>query len=172
MNTFITALFILFVTVNVFYQEEYVKLPNAKTHNPSFIVNKNIIESDLLLKRLGSSEEEIQEKMNEISVLKEKQDSTHNGHYNLTAQGILFVDLNETSICKTQSKLNVFFGLDQQNEMYVDGYLLESKNYLIALSAITELEIVQLNTDNGLKNKVLNVWTLAKSERYTAKTNE
>ena len=168
MYKFITFLFILFGPLNIFSQEDYVKLPQAKTQNPSFIFNKNVIGNEYLIKRLGTSEQEVKDKIKEVSVLKDKQNRKLNDYYNLTEQGILFVDLKKSLISKTQSELKEFFGIDKQSEIYVDGYLLESKKYRIALTAIVEIEIVEPDTTNGLKSRALNIWTLAKNERYSA----
>ncbi|GAL82509.1 hypothetical protein JCM19274_1798 [Algibacter lectus] len=123
------------------------------------------------MKRLGSSKEEILKKVNKISVIKDKQSREFSDYYNLIGQGVLFVDLKEKPISKSQSELNDFFGLNKQNKIYIDGYLLESKKYRISLIGVTEIEIVEPNNINGLKSRVLNIWTLAKSERYMENTN-
>ena len=171
MHKLLTYLLISFISLSVFSQDKYFKLPQAKTQKPTYIFNKKIIGSELLMKRLGSSEEEVLKKVYEISVLKDKQSREFNDYYNLTGQGILFVDLKEKPISKSQSELNDFFGLNKQNEIYIDGYLLESKKYRISLIGVTEIEIVEPDNINGLKSRVLNIWTLAKSERYMENTN-
>ncbi|GAL61846.1 hypothetical protein [Algibacter lectus] len=171
MHKFITYLLISFISLSVFSQDKYFKLPQAKTQKPTYIFNKTIIGSELLMKRLGSSKEEILKKVNKISVIKDKQSREFSDYYNLTGQGVLFVDLKEKPISKSQSELNDFFGLNKQNEIYIDGYLLESKKYRISLIGVTEIEIVEPDNINGLKSQVLNIWTLAKSERYMENTN-
>ena len=143
MHKFITYLLISFISLSVFSQDKYFKLPQAKTQKPTYIFNKKIIGSELLMKRLGSSKEEILKKVNKISVIKDKQSREFSDYYNLIGQGVLFVDLKEKPISKSQSELNDFFGLNKQNEIYIDGYLLESKKYRISLIGVTEIEIVE-----------------------------
>lgn len=167
MSKFIIYLLTLFASFSAFSQDAYLKLPQAKTQNPTYIFNKKIIGNEFLIKSLGSSEKEIKEKVGEISVLKKKPNRKNSDYYNLSSQGMVFVDLKENVFSKSQSELNEFFGLDKQNEIYIDGFLLESKEYRIALTGITEIEIVEPDDANGLKKSALNIWTLAKNERYT-----
>ncbi|TMM58048.1 hypothetical protein FEE95_01070 [Maribacter algarum] len=171
MHKLITSLLILFASINVFSQDEYFKLPNAKTQKPCLIFNKKIIGNEYLMKSFGTSEEEVKEKVKEIAVLKGKGNRKENDYYNLTDYGLVFLDLKESPESKTQTEFKEFFGLDKQNEIYIDGYLLESKKYRIALTGITEIEIVEPDNANGLKSKALNIWTLAKSERYRENAN-
>jgi len=152
--------------MNAFSQDAYIKLPQAKTKNSSFIFNKNVIGNESVLKGLGSTEQEVKDKVEGISVIIDKPSRESADYYNLTELGILFVDLKEKLISKTQSELNDFFGLDKQTEIYVDGYLIESKKYKIAQKGIVEIEVVEPDTTNTLTTKVLNIWTLKKSERY------
>ncbi|RKR12410.1 hypothetical protein CLV91_2537 [Maribacter vaceletii] len=150
----------------MFSQDVYIKLPQAKTKNPSFIYNKNVIGNESIFKSLGNTEQEVKEKVKGVYVIKDQPYRKSADYYNLTEQGILFVDLKEKLISKTQSELNAFFGMDKQSEIYIDGYLLESKKYKIALKAIMEIEIVEPDATNHLTSNVLNIWTLKKSERY------
>lgn len=157
--------------LSVFSQDEYMKLPQARTQNPTYIYDEKVIGNKYFFESLGSSKEEILEKVNEISVLKTKSNRKLFDFHNLTEHGVLFVDLKENIIGKTQSELNKFFGIDEQNEIYIDGYLLENKKYNIVLTGITEIEIVEPDNVNGLKTRVLNIWTLAKAERYMENAN-
>nr|WP_298996640.1 hypothetical protein [uncultured Allomuricauda sp.] len=166
MNKPLVLLPLLFIALNVFSQENYIKLPNAKTKSPTYILNKNIIGNQYLVENLGDSKEEVLDKVNEISVLKYKPDRENSDFYNLTSQGLILVELKKSVPSKTQSELNDFFGMDAQSDIYIDGYLLESKKYKIAIEGITEIEIVEPDTLNGLGNSVLNIWTLTKKERY------
>ncbi|MBT2161554.1 hypothetical protein [Zobellia barbeyronii] len=171
MYKFIILLLILFVPLTTFSQDKYFKLPQAKTQKPFLIFNKNIIGNDFLMNRFGTSEKEAREKIKEMYVLIDKQNRELSDYYNLTEHGLVLFDLKDSLISKTQSELNKFFGLDKQNEIYIDGYLLESKKYSIALIGITEIEIVEPDGINGLKNRVLNIWTLGKSKRYFKNEN-
>ena len=166
MHKFITSFLVLFVSINAFSQDDYFKLPNAKTQKPTYIFNKKIIGNEFLIKGFGSSEKEAKEKVQELSVLKIKGNRKENDYYNLTGYGLVFLDLKESPESKTQSELKEFFGLDKKGKIYVDGYLLESKKYRIATIGITEIEIVEPDTANGLKNRAINIWTLPKNERY------
>ena len=159
----------LLMCINLFSQNDYVSIKGAKTQKPSYIFNKNIIGNQNLMNSLGSSKEELLKVVNDVSVLKDKQNRNLNDYYNLTEYGLIFVDLKDDIKSKTQSELNDFFELDNQADIYVDGYLIESKKYRIALTGIIEIEIIEPNTENGLKNKSLNIWTLTKNERYTEK---
>lgn len=166
MHKFITSLLVLFVSINAFSQDDYVKLPNAKTQKPCLIVNKKIIGNDNLMKGLATTEREVKEKVNGIWVLKGKGNRKENDYYNLTDYGLVFLDLKESPESKTQKELKEFFGLDKKGKIYIDGYLLESKKYSIALIGVTEIEIVEPDTANGLESRALNIWTLPRNERY------
>ena len=171
MHKFITPLLVLFVSINAFSQDEYFKLPNAKTQKPCLIVNKKIIGNDNLIKGLVTTEREVKEKVNGIWVLKGKGNRKENDYYNLTDYGLVFLDLKESPESKTQSEFKEFFGLDKKAKIYIDGYLLESKKYRIATIGITEIEIVEPDNANGLKSWALNIWTLPKNERYRIEPN-
>ncbi|PHR90525.1 MAG: hypothetical protein COA80_16020 [Leeuwenhoekiella sp.] len=166
MKKFITSILILFISLNLFSQDKYFKLPLAKTLKPTVIFNENIIGNESFIMSLGSTQKEVREQIKEVSILKDKQTRELSDFYNLTEQGILFVELKEVPVSKTQSELNEFFGLEKRNEIYIDGYLLENEKYSIALAAIKEIELVEPDDKNGLKNNVLNIWTLAQNERY------
>ena len=171
MHKLISFFLILFVSFHVFSQDGYFKLPNAKTQKPTYIFNKKIIGNEFLIKSLGTSEKEAKDKVNELSVLKIKGNRKDNDYYNLTDYGLVFLDLKEIPESKTQLELKEFFGLAEENEIYIDGYLLEGKKYRIALSGVTEIEIVEPDTANGLENRVLNIWTITKHERYRENPN-
>lgn len=166
MNTSIMLTLLLLVTATLFSQDEYVKLPQAKTQNPTYIYNSTIIGSENAVTEFGESKKELKEQFNELSVLKDKQDRKSNTYYNLTEYGMLFVDLKKEISSKTQIELNTFFGLKKRSNIYVDGYLIENKDYKICLTGIAEIEIIEPNSENKLKEKVLNVWTLTKNKRY------
>jgi biopolymer transport protein ExbD len=69
MHKFLIVIAILFVSSSLFSQEDYVKLPQAKTKNPSYLFNINIIGNEYLIKSLGTSKEEVKEKVKETSGL-------------------------------------------------------------------------------------------------------
>lgn len=157
------------ITFKSFAQDDYIKLPNAKTHNPTFIYNNDIIGSEYAMKAFKISKEEIQKLVEEVYVLKDRQNRGLNNYYNLTEHGLLFLELKKEAPIipsKTQAELNTFFGLNELSDIYVDGYLVESKDYKICLIEISDIEIVYPKNDNKLKNRVLNIWTLQKDKRY------
>ena len=166
MNKTIILALLLLVTIKLFSQEEYVKLPQAKTQNPTYLYNSNIIGSENAITEFGKSNKELKEQFNELSILKNKQNRKLNAYYNLTEYGMLFVDLKKEISSKTQTELNEFFGLKKKSDIYVDGYLVENKLYKICLTGTTEIEIVEPNYKNGLNETVLNIWTLTKDKRY------
>lgn len=158
----IQLFFALFILIfNVFSQEKYEKLPLAKTKNATYLFSKNIIGNEKIIPNIETSKEDIKE----LSILKDKPDINDN-YYNLTEFGIVFVDLKYDLEVRTQSELNTFFGLDSENNIYIDGYLVDRKMYKVALKSIVELELVDPNAENGLKDPVLNIWTLQKGERH------
>ncbi|WP_143569709.1 hypothetical protein [Tenacibaculum agarivorans] len=67
---------------------------------------------------------------------------------------------------KTQAELNTFFGLEKTSDIYVDGYLVDSKAYKISLAGISDIELIYPNTENKLSSTVLNIWTLPLEKRY------
>lgn len=156
---------LILCTTNLLAQDNYTKLPSAKTQNPSFIFNEYIIGSEALLNSFGTSEKELKKVVKEISVLKGRPKKGQDDYYNLSEHGILFVDLKKKIASKSQSELNKFFGLAPQNEIYVDGYLVESKKYEIALGSIIEIELIEPDLNNNHEQRALNIWTLIKNER-------
>jgi len=115
------------------------------------IANKNIINS--------------KEDITDVRVLIEKPSREKQEHYNLTAGGILLLTLKNNPAYKTQAELNTFLDLDENNPVYVNGYLLEHDTYTIATESIVEVELVAPNNENNLTEKVINVWTLTQEER-------
>jgi hypothetical protein len=158
MNKLLITLVFSFFLLNSYSQDHYIKLPFIKIGCPTIILENNIIANETAL---GNDKELIKE----ISVLKDKPNRKEAKYYNLTENGILFVSLKIKTAFKTQPELNVFFGIDKSNQIYVNGYLLESPNYKVATESIIEIELIEPNADNKLKDKIINVWTLTKKER-------
>jgi len=71
---------------SLFSQEDYIKLQQSKTQNPTYIFNKNIIGNEYVIKSLGTSEAEVKEKVDEISVLKDKGNRESNEYFNWNGQ--------------------------------------------------------------------------------------
>ncbi|MEP2240002.1 MAG: hypothetical protein ABJI22_16655 [Maribacter sp.] len=159
-------LLFLLMTSNMFSQDDFNKLPQAKTASSTFFIVPNVIGNERLLNSLADTKEGMKSKIKEVSVFKDKPTRVGTEFYNLTEFGIISLELVESPAIKTQQELNKFFGLDEQTDVYVDGYLLERKNYNIATNSIEEIELVQPDTINLLKGTVLNIWTLKKGKRY------
>ena len=154
------------LTSGMFAQDDFNKLPQAKTTNNTYLIVPNIIGNENLLNSLGATKEDIKSKIKEVSVIKDKPTRAGTEFYNLTEFGIVSFELFNSPAVKTQQELNDFFGLDEQADVYVDGYLLVSKNYNIATTSIEEIELVKPDTTNLLESTVLNIWTLKKDKRY------
>ncbi|MDP2526347.1 hypothetical protein [Maribacter dokdonensis] len=153
---FVTFLFILsHLTSNA--QDSFNKLPQAaKINCPLLLVDEHIIAN----KNIITSKEDIED----IAVIKEK--PSRKAHfYNLTANGILFAKLKKKIPFKTQTQLNAFFSLEENNPVYVNGYLLEHNTYTIATESIATIDLVMPNEENDLDQKVINVWILSQEER-------
>ena len=144
--------------MNIYSQDTYVKLPTVKNNCPTIIIEKDIIGND---SAIGTTKELIAE----ISVIKGKANRKEHKFFNLTENGIVFVSLKKETAFRTQSELNDFFGIEKNNEIYVNGYLIENSDYKIATECILEIELVEPDSENKLKSKVINVWTLTKEQR-------
>ncbi|WP_324028243.1 hypothetical protein QSV08_10010 [Maribacter sp. BPC-D8] len=154
------------LTSGMFAQGDFNKLPQAKTTNITYLIVPNVIGNENLLNSLGATKEGIKSKIKEVSVFKEKPTRAGTEFYNLTEFGIVSFELFNSPAVKTQKELNNFFGLDEQTDVYVDGYLFESKKINIATTSIEEIELVKPDSINLLKGTILNIWTLEKDKRY------
>lgn len=153
---FITfLLFLLLHTTNA--QDSFNKLPQAANIScPILLVDEHIIAHTNVI----TSKEDIED----IAVIKEK--PSHKAHfYNLTANGILFAKLKKKIPSKTQTELNAIFNLEENNPVYVNGYLLEQDTYTIATESIARIDLVMPNEETDLDQKVINVWILSQEER-------
>lgn len=149
----------IFISTAIYSQDnDYIKLSGIEINCPTIIVENNIIANKSIL-------EINEEQINNISVLIDKPNKQEHKFYNLTENGIVFVSLNIKTDYKTQSELNRFFGFKKSNEIYVNGYLLESSDYKIASNAISEINVVIRDITNKPKTKVLNVWTISEKQR-------
>ncbi|MFH4966067.1 hypothetical protein V8G69_13780 [Gaetbulibacter sp. M235] len=158
MNRIIFTIIFTFFFTNIYSQDTYVKLPFTKSNCPTIIIENDIIANE---NTIGATKELIAE----ISVLKDKPNRKEHKFFNLTENGIIFVSLKKETAFKTQSELNEFFGIENNNEIYVNGYLIENSDFKIATESIIEIELVEPNSKNKLENKVINVWTLTKEKR-------
>ena len=156
-KSLIILLFTFFIS-NIYSQESYKTLPFAKNNYPIIIIEKDIIANEAFI-------EANKKTIIEMSVLKDKPNRKEHKFYNLSKNGIVFVSLNKKIAFKRQSELNKFFGINKNNNVYINGYLLESSDYKIATQSILEIELVEPNSENKLEKAVINIWTLTKEER-------
>lgn len=158
MNRILITLIFTFFLSNIYSQDSYSKLPGTKSNCPTIIIGKDIIAN-------GNTIETKKELITELNVLKDKPNRKEHKFFNLTESGIIFVTLNKKTPFKTQSELNDFFGIDKNNGVYVNGYLIENSDYKIATESIIEIELIDSDSENKLEGKAINIWTLTKKER-------
>jgi len=119
--------------------------------NMVLILNNEIIGSLDLLKSIPSNQ------IQELTIYKEETlSSKENLFFNNDKGGIMVAKTEFDINTKNQEDLNEFFGLNANTDLYVNGFLLENKNYRIASNSITKIEII----DRGklfLKRRVLNI---------------
>ncbi|WP_255504466.1 hypothetical protein [Mesonia sp. HuA40] len=122
-----------------------------KVEKPIVIINDTIIGSSTLLNKIQP------EKIVELNIFNEKKFSnTCLFIQNVKYTGILMAKINHEINFKTQRELNSFFGLNEENDVYVNGYLIEHKNQHISSESIIGIEL--LKADNFKTEKpVLNV---------------
>ncbi len=153
----ITGILMLFF-LNSNSQESYVKLPKTQSSCPTIIVNHNIIANESLINKYKTL-------IIKVKVLKDKHYHAVHRSSNLSENGIVFVELDQKIKTKSQCDLNKFFGIDKNNDVYVNGYLIEDAKYKIAVESIIDIELITPNSTNKLKHKSVNVWTITEEER-------
>ncbi|KKO04740.1 hypothetical protein LCGC14_0080510 [marine sediment metagenome] len=107
----------------------------------------------------------LKEDITEVRVIKGKPTRATHDFYNLSENGIASVTLKKKIASKTQAELNTFFGLNANNNVYVNGYLIESAKYKFATESMVEVELLTPTAENRLKHKAINIWTLTQDER-------
>ena len=112
------------------------------------------------------------EDIEEIAVIKDKPRRETHDFYNLSENGIASVTLKKKIASKTQAELNTFFGLNANNSIYVNGYLIESAKYKFATESIVAVELLTPTPQNKLEHKVINIWTLTQDERVNGCSNK
>lgn len=112
--------------------------PNKLT--PVVIFNDTIIGNLANLKKLQKID------ILELLILKsEKLSDTYLFFNKEPKTSIVKVTTNKTFTIKTQKELNNFFGLPENNPIYLHGFLLENKDYKIINQCITSIEFVKTN---------------------------
>ena len=122
-----------------------------KTEKPILIINDTIIGSVDLLNKISP------DKVLELNIFKKKKlNTTYLFIENEENAGIIIAKINHEFILKTQKELNVFFGLDEKNDIYVNGYLIENKNQNISAESIVGIELIKAGNFKTQK-PVLNI---------------
>ncbi|MCG1034857.1 hypothetical protein [Polaribacter sargassicola] len=120
---------------------------------PILIINNSVIASIDLLNKTSS------QNILELEVNKEKKlSSTYLFVENEKSGGIIEVNIKEKFKVKSQKELNSFFGLNEKNDIYVNGYLIENKSFNILSESIVAIELVNANNFK-LNKKFLNIKT-------------
>ena len=142
-NTLIMkAIATLFLTLTVgfstYAQNQNTTISRLKTEQPILIVNDTIIGSMDLLDTIPS------DNVLDLNIFEDRRLSTtylfvqHKKH-----AGVVTASINREFKFKTQKELNVFFGLSENNDVYVNGHLIENKNQNIASESIVGIELVK-----------------------------
>ncbi len=141
----------LILGASTYAQNKNAIIRLLKTEEPILIVNDTIIGSMNLLDGITSN------KVLDLNIFTEKPLSTTNLFVqNRKNTGVVTVAINREFKVKTQKELNAFFGLNESNDVYINGYLIENKNQNIASESIVGIELVK--ADNFRRTtSVLNI---------------
>jgi hypothetical protein len=122
-----------------------------KSEKPILIINDSTIGSFDLLHKISS------DNILELNVFKERKlSSTYLFIENEKSAGIMIVKSKHEFKVKSQKELNNFFGLNEKNDIYINGYLIENKNQNISSESIVGIELIK--ADNfRLEKSVLNI---------------
>jgi hypothetical protein len=143
----------LFLTIgfSTYAQIQNTKTSIMKAEKPTLIINDSTIGSIDLLNKISP------EDILELNIFKEtKLSSTFLFIENEKSAGIIAAKIKHEFKVKSQKELNNFFGLNEMNDIYVNGYLIKNKNQHIATESIVGIELIK--ADNfRLKKSVLNI---------------
>jgi hypothetical protein len=149
------------ININVFFNSDFRILTYAQNQNskrsimkaekPILIINDSTIGSIDLVNKIAS------DNILELNIFKERKlSSTYLFIENKKSAGIIIVKSKHEFKIKSQKELNNFFGLNEKNDIYVNGYLIENKNQNISSKSIAGIELIK--ADNfRLEKFVLNI---------------
>ncbi|MCC4214544.1 hypothetical protein [Leeuwenhoekiella parthenopeia] len=151
MKSILTIFLIILLGTSTFAQNQNSRMSIMKAEKPILIINDSIIGSIDLLNKISS------DKIEEMNVFKERKLSSNCLFIeNEKSAGIIIANINHEFKLKSQKELNLFFGLNEENNIYVNGYLIENKNQNISSESIVGIELIK--ADNfRLKKPVLNI---------------
>ena len=111
----------------------FISLDIASQTKVDFIVEPEkpvVIINDMIITNYESFIKISKDSIKEIQILKAKKLHSKNIFFDKNNNGsILFVKASGTFKIRTQKELNLFFGLPEKNNIYVNGYLIQNKNY-------------------------------------------
>jgi hypothetical protein len=151
MKSILTILLILTIGISSYAQNQNSEISIMKTEKPILIINDTIIGSVDLLNKISS------DKVMELNIFKERKlGKTYLFIENEKNAGIIKANINHEFKIKSQKELNSFFGLSEENDIYVNGYLIENKNQNISSESIVGIKLIK--ADNfRVKKPVLNI---------------
>tara|TARA_B100000508_G_C11275932_1_gene188046 strand:- start:73 stop:537 length:465 start_codon:yes stop_codon:yes gene_type:complete len=151
MKSFLILLLFIFIGISSYSQKQDNKIYIVKNEKPILIINNEIIASADILTKIPS------ENILKLDILKESElSSIKLFSTEKSNNGIIKVDINFKLNVKTQKELNLFFGLDQLNNIYVNRYLIEDKTKSILTESMIKIELIK--ADNiFLKKASLNI---------------
>ena len=151
MKSIVTSILILTIGFSTYAQIQNSKMSIMKAEKPILIINDTTIGSVDLLNKISP------ENILELNIFKERKlSSTYLFIENEKSAGTIIAKIKHEFKVKSQKELNNFFGLNEVNDIYVNGYLIENKNQNISTESIMGIELIK--ADNfRLKETVLNI---------------
>ena len=131
-------------------QVKHVKLARDTSEKPVFIINDQIIAGNSILKSIP------EEYFSEMKVFKYKAIGSKVLFVDQQNPGIVTLEIQKKFETKSQSEINKFFGLDNETDIYVNGYLVEDKSLKLYSSSIAKVEVLEKD-HLRLKTAVLNI---------------
>jgi len=144
MKSTIFTFLLLFIGLSTYAQ-------NQDADKPIVIINYSTIGSMDLLDKIPTyqiSELNIDKKRNLSSTYLFAEDEKN--------AGMIFAKAKHEIKVKSQKELNSFFGFNEENDIYVNGYLIEDKTQNISAESIQGIEIVKAEAFRSNKS-VLNI---------------
>jgi hypothetical protein len=151
MKSILIAFVTLTIGLSTNAQNQNNKFYAVNSENPILIINDTIIANIDLLNKVPS------ENILNLNIFKESKLSETNLFIDKKQnEGIIKADIPHNFESKTQKELNEFFGLNEENDIYVNGYLIENKEQDVSTESIQKIELI--NADNiRLKKPALNI---------------
>ena len=151
MKSILMSFLILTIGFSTYAQNQNSNMSILKAEKPILIINDTTIGSIDLLNKISS------DNILELNIFKERKlSSTSLFIENQKSTGIIIAKIKHEFKIKSQKELNNFFGLNEKNDIYVNGYLIENKNQNISAESIVGIELIKADHFR-LKKSVLNI---------------